>query len=180
MNPIAEGGVFSAHRASSPLHRVRKICLGSERPGTPLTLSPCMGPKRVSRRPPAHQARASGLNHPHVVRLADPDYPRCAVVVRPSAHKPRFPHLLNSRCEISSRRRYAAVTDRCALDGLRLRLIPPWHGSDTWLSRGVVAATKPPRRLALATSFPDLFCRKRWIRKRLRRYFKKSHRIARS
>ena len=100
------------HRALAPS---RKICLGSERPGTPLTLSPCMGPKRVSLRPPAHQARASGLNHPHVVRLADPDYPRCAVFVRPSAHKPRFPHLLNSRCEISSRRRYAAATELRAL-----------------------------------------------------------------
>ena len=134
--PIVEDGVFSAHRASSPLHRVRKICLGSERPCTSLTFSPWTGTKRASFRPPARQARASGLCHPHVVRLADPDYPRCAVVVRPSAHKPRFPHLLNSRCEISSRRRYAAVTDRCALDGLRLRLIPPRHGSDTWLPRG--------------------------------------------
>ena len=121
------------HRALAPS---RKICLGSERPGTPLTFTPWTGLKRTTLRPPAHQARASGLNHPHVVRLVDPDYPRCAVFVRPSAHKPRFPHLLNSRCEISSRRRYAAVTDRCALDGLRLRLIPPWHGSDTWLTRG--------------------------------------------
>ena len=96
------------HRALAPS---RKICLGSERPGTPLPLSPCMGPKRVSLRPPAHQARASGLTHPHVVRLADPDYPRCAVVVRLSAHKPRFPRLLTSRCEISSRRRYAAAAE---------------------------------------------------------------------
>ena len=115
MTPIPEDGVFSVQRASSPLHRVRKICLGSERPCTPLTLSPCMGPKRVSFRPLAPQARASGLNPPHVVRLAAPDSPRCAVVVRLSAHKPRFPRLLTSRCEISSRRRYAAATELRAL-----------------------------------------------------------------
>ncbi len=106
---------FSAHRASSPLHRVRKICLGSERPCKPLTFPPWTGTKRASFRPPAHQARASGLNHPHVVRLADPDYHRCAVFVRLSAHKPRCPRLPTSRCEISSRRRYAAATELRAL-----------------------------------------------------------------
>ena len=107
-------GFFSALRASNP---------GTEPEDLPWLgeawhaahFIPLDGAKRVPLRPPAHQARASGLNHPHVVRLADPDYHRCAVFVRPSAHNPRFPRLLTSRCEISSRRRYAAATELRAL-----------------------------------------------------------------
>ena len=115
MIPISEDGVFLSARASSPCTETGRSAL-ARRGLARRSLYPLEWGQRECRLgPPAHQARASGLTHPHVVRLADPDYPRCAVFVRPAAHKPRFPHLLNSRCEISSRRRYAAASELRAL-----------------------------------------------------------------